>query len=181
MTDIPVKKIALTYYCPNIFFIYDIPIEPTRAMLKGAELHEKLNFNNQVKYTYTFKYYRKIITLVGIPDKVGEKYVFELKTGNKYMLKLYRKAWLLQLKLYILMTGKPGILLEYDTEANKFIKATRIKKLTKKETRQIHRHIYHMMRLKEKVKVPRNRCRYCIYKKICGNRQLTYYLNPLTP
>ena len=58
--------------------------EATEYMKKGTELHEKLGYNNRKKFSVTFELDGDYVELVGIPDKIDRRRVYECKILNKY-------------------------------------------------------------------------------------------------
>ena len=104
------KALALASYCPFLSFIYnEYELPETDTMRKGREIHEKYNMVNQEVYEVEING----VVVRGKPDKIGRRYVIEFKYAPRFN-PIYHEVYELQLQIYMLMTGRDGLLLYND-------------------------------------------------------------------
>ena len=175
------KTVALANYCPVFSFFYENDMIPeTRFLTRGKIIHKKLGYDNEEMYTIKLCG----VEIKGVPDRIGDKYVLELKTGSDWNKSLMY-SYLYQLAIYMLMTRKDGLLLYYNN--NRFIKAYRLR-YHSDFIREFKKHVCRLVKEAQKIKSIEDvkkwrrmkKCRICPIRNFCWkiryNNQLDAYL-----
>ena len=158
------KALAFSSYCYKILYLYDR--QPWSEEMKlGYELHKEFNFIGEEKYEKELNGY----TIVGVPDRVGENYIVEFKTGWFKWEHIY----ILQLKIYLWLTGyNQGIILYLNPRTRKVYRVVRLYV----DLEYVRKEIAELL-FKVDKKLIRGDCSKCPFKDICGIARLETFIN----
>ena len=98
-----------------------MPAMVTAAIQQGRIIHARLGFTNSKIFSRYLKIDKKIVLITGMPDRIDEEFVYELKTYHSAQAKAKNlKAANIQIQVYGFITGlKRGKIVLYDTGQDK--------------------------------------------------------------
>jgi len=91
------------------------------AVSRGRLIHSRLGFDNVKTFQRVLRLNSKSILIVGMPDRVDDKYCYELKTYTKRTKQKVVKVGEIQCKCYTFITGLPSKLVLYNVDKEKIV------------------------------------------------------------
>ena len=86
------------------------------AISRGRLIHSRLGFDNVKTFQRVLRLNAKSVLIVGMPDRVDDKYCYELKTYNAKTKEKVVKVGKIQCKTYTFITGLPSKLVLYNVD-----------------------------------------------------------------
>ena len=106
------------------------------AVLKGKLIHSRLGYDNVKTFQRVLRLNAKSVLIVGMPDRIDDRYCYELKTYTSRTKEKVVKVGEIQCKCYSFITGLPSKLILYSVEEEK-ITEERVVPFSLKEFRKI--------------------------------------------
>lgn len=89
------------------------------AVSRGRLIHSRLGFDNTKTFQRVLKIGKRSILIAGMPDRIDDKYCYELKTYKKRTKEKVIRVGKIQCKTYTFITGLPSKLILYDVDKEK--------------------------------------------------------------
>jgi len=89
------------------------------AISRGRLIHSRLGFDNTKIFQRVLRIGKKSVLITGMPDRVDDKYCYELKTYRRKTKEKVIKVGRIQCKTYSFVTGLPSKLILYDVDKEK--------------------------------------------------------------
>jgi len=89
------------------------------AISRGRLIHSRLGFDNVKTFQRVLRLNKESVLVVGMPDRVDDKYCYELKTYTRRTKEKVIKVGKIQCKTYTFITGLPSKLVLYSVDAEK--------------------------------------------------------------